>query len=30
MPTYNKSAAEDAWQKAVSFFNKYLSDKSDV
>jgi carboxymethylenebutenolidase len=30
MPTYDKSAAEDAWQKAVSFFNKYLSDKSDV
>jgi carboxymethylenebutenolidase len=24
MPTYDKSAAEDAWQKALSFFNKYL------
>jgi carboxymethylenebutenolidase len=24
MPSYNKSAAEDAWEKAVSFFSKYL------
>jgi carboxymethylenebutenolidase len=24
MPTYNKSAAEDAWLRAVSFFSKYL------
>ena len=24
MPTYNKSAAEDAWHRAVSFFSKYL------
>lgn len=24
MPTYNKSAAEDAWERAVSFFSKYL------
>jgi len=24
MPTYNKSAAEDAWEMAVSFFSKYL------
>jgi carboxymethylenebutenolidase len=24
MPTYDKSAAEDAWEKALSFFNKYL------
>jgi carboxymethylenebutenolidase len=24
MPTYDKSAAEDAWDKALSFFNKYL------
>ncbi|MGB6527349.1 MAG: dienelactone hydrolase family protein, partial [Candidatus Nitrosopolaris sp.] len=23
MPSYNKSAAEDAWEKAVSFFSKY-------
>lgn len=23
-PTYNKSAADDAWQKALAFFNKYL------
>ncbi|HXX96136.1 MAG TPA: dienelactone hydrolase family protein [Candidatus Bathyarchaeia archaeon] len=24
MPTYNKSAAEDAWETGVSFFSKYL------
>jgi carboxymethylenebutenolidase len=24
MPTYDKSAAEDAWEMAVSFFSKYL------
>ena len=24
MPTYDKSAAEDAWYKSLSFFNKYL------
>lgn len=24
MPTYDKSAAGDAWEKALSFFNKYL------
>jgi carboxymethylenebutenolidase len=29
MPTYNKPAAEDAWQKAISFFNKYLRIKGE-
>jgi carboxymethylenebutenolidase len=24
MPSYNKLAAEDAWERAVSFFSKYL------
>jgi carboxymethylenebutenolidase len=24
MPTYDKSAAEEAWERAVSFFSKYL------
>jgi carboxymethylenebutenolidase len=24
MPVYNKSAADDAWERAVSFFSKYL------
>jgi len=24
MPSYNKSAAEDVWERAVSFFSKYL------
>jgi carboxymethylenebutenolidase len=24
MPTYDKAAAEDAWERAVSFFSKYL------
>jgi len=24
MPTYDKSASQDAWEKALSFFNKYL------
>jgi carboxymethylenebutenolidase len=24
MPAYNKLAADDAWERAVSFFSKYL------
>jgi carboxymethylenebutenolidase len=30
MPSYNKSAAEDAWEKAISFFSKYLLKQSDA
>ncbi len=26
MPTYDKSAAEDAWDKTFSFFNKNLQE----